>query len=272
VRTQNADGGWGPAPGARSSTLYTATAVQGLAAAGRRPARSANGLLARQGARTRDIGELERIILGLVAGRGNPRRASGRDLVAALARRQRGNGSFNGQVLHTSFAILSLRAAGRRASNRAIRRAATFVARQQNGDGGFGFLTRGTQSGVDETGAAVQALVAAGRSRHSRAVRRAATFLARRQNPDGGFPLTRGAGSNAQSTAWAVQGFLAAGRNPSRVRRHGSRSALAYLRSLVGSNGSVRYSRISRQTPVWVTGQALQALAGRSLPIHAPRR
>ena len=46
---------------------------------------------------------------------------------------------------------------------------------------------------------------------------------------------------------------------------------MAYLRSLVGGNGAVRYSRTSRQTPVWVTGQALQALARRPLPIR-PRR
>jgi hypothetical protein len=272
VRAQNADGGWGPAPGARSSSLYTATAVMGIVASGRHPAHSANGFLARAGARTRDIGELERSILGLVAGGGNPRRAAGTDLVRKLGRRQLSNGSFHGQVLHSAFAIFALRSAGRSAPSRAIRRAASFVARQQNADGGFGFLRRGTASGVDETGAAVQALICAGRSRRSRAVRRAVRFLARRQNPDGGFPLGRSGASNAQSTAWAIQGFLAGGRNPSRVRRHGSRSAMGYLRSLVGGNGAVRYSRTSRQTPVWVTGQAIQALARKRLPIRPRQR
>jgi hypothetical protein len=36
-------------------------------------------------------------------------------------------------------------------------------------------------------------------------------------------------------------------------------------------NGSIRYSRTGAQTPVWVTAQALTALAGKPLPI-APVR
>ena len=34
----------------------------------------------------------------------------------------------------------------------------------------------------------------------------------------------------------------------------------AYLRSLTEPNGLVRYSRTARQTPVWVSAQALLAL------------
>jgi hypothetical protein len=102
-------------------------------------------------------------------------------------------------------------------------------------------------------------------------VRRAADWLEGRQNPDGGFALQSGP-SNAQSTAWAVQGLIAAGRNPARVRRGGSRSPLGYLRSLVTASGAIRYSRTSAQTPVWVTAQALTALAGKRFPLRpAPR-
>ena len=98
-------------------------------------------------------------------------------------------------------------------------------------------------------------------------VRRAARFLARRQNPDGGYPLQPGGPSNAQSTAWAVQALVAAGRNPDRQRRNGARSPVAYLRSLVTPSGAVRYSRTSAQTPVWVTAQALAALARKPFPL-----
>ena len=87
------------------------------------------------------------------------------------------------------------------------------------------------------------------------------------QNRDGGFPLTPGGPSNAQSTAWAAQGFVAAARDPERVHRGGSRSPLAYLRSLTAPDGSVRYSRTSAQTPVWVTAQALTALARKPYPL-----
>jgi hypothetical protein len=54
------------------------------------------------------------------------------------------------------------------------------------------------------------------------------------------------------------------------VRRHGSRSPLGYLESLIAPDGSVRYSRTGAQTPVWVTAQALTALAGKPFPIAAP--
>ena len=138
--------------------------------------------------------------------------------------------------------------------------------RQANSDGGFNFAGGGAASGIDDTGAALQALVAAGR-RGTPTVRRAARFLARRQNPDGGYPLQPGGPSNAQSTAWAVQALVAAGRDPDRQRRNGARSPIAYLRSLVSASGKVRYSRTSAQTPVWVTAQALAALARKPFPL-----
>ncbi len=95
-------------------------------------------------------------------------------------------------------------------------------------------------------------------------------WLVRHQRPDGGFALSAHTPSNAQSTAFAVQGLLAAGRDPARVRRRGSRSPIAFLRTLVDSEGAISYSRTSRQTPVWVTAQALAALAQKPLPIMPP--
>ncbi len=147
-----------------------------------------------------------------------------------------------------------------------MRNGARWIAGQANRDGGFNFAGQGASSGIDDTGAALQGLVAAGR-RGTKTVRRAARFLARRQNPDGGYPLQPGGPSNAQSTAWAVQALIAAGRNPDRQRRNGARSPVAYLRSLVTPSGAVRYSRTSAQTPVWVTAQALAALARKPFPL-----
>ena len=58
--------------------------------------------------------------------------------------------------------------------------------------------------------------------------------------------------------------------SPASLRRGGAVSPLAYLDSLVGANGAVRYSRGVTQTPVWVTGEALMAMEGKPLPIAAP--
>ena len=96
--------------------------------------------------------------------------------------------------------------------------------------------------------------------------------MAARQNRDGGYPLQAGGLSNAQSAALAVQALVAVGRNPDRQRRRGARSPLSYIRSLQSSGGSVRYSRGSSATPVWVTSQSLAALAKRALPVKIIRR
>jgi len=277
ARAQNRDGGLGPAPGAGSTQMHTAWAALGIAAAGRNPRdveRDGRDLTdyirANATALRGDLGERSRTILALRAAGLSAGNVGGRDLVAELVAGRDPDGSFAGRVNTTAFAILALRAAGRPADDRVVRAAAGWLTGQANADGGFNFSGRGGASGADDTGAALQALAAAGRER-SGAVRRAVRWLVRRQNPDGGFALQRGP-SNAQSTAWAVQGLIAAGRRPARVRRGGSRSPIAYLWSLVGADGAVRYSRTSTQTPVWVTGQALTALAGKAFPFAPPRR
>jgi energy-coupling factor transport system substrate-specific component len=274
-RAQNRDGGFGAAAGAGSSQPYTAWAVLGLAAAGRSPrsvqraGRDPVDYIRSHGRDLRgDLGERSRTILALRAAGVAPR-VGGHDLVRELLAGRHRDGSFAGFVNTTAFAVLALRATGRGAGDRVVRSAGRWIAGQANRDGGFNFGGRGGPSGADDTGAALQALAAAG-LRRTRVVRRAAGWLARQQNADGGFSLQGGA-SNAQSTAWAVQGLIAAGRDPGRVRRGGSRSPLAYLRSLVMANGAIRYSRTSAQTPVWVTAQALVALAGRAYPLR-PRR
>ena len=275
-RAQNADGGFGGAPGQRSTQLYTGWAALGLAAAGRNPLdvsrRSSIAAYVRANARElSDLGELERTIMVAGAAGVSPQRLSGRDLVGELVRKRGRDGSFAGRVNTTSFAVLALRSAGRSTGDRTVRAAGGWITGQANRDGGYNFGGRGGPSGIDDTGAALQALVAAGR-RRSRVVRRAASFLVTRQNADGGYPLVPGGGSNAQSTAWAIQGLLAAGRDPARVRRGGSRTPVDYLRTLVTGSGAVRYSRTSAQTPVWVTAQALAALAGRPFPLGAVPR
>jgi prenyltransferase beta subunit len=232
----------------------------GLAAAGRHDARVAR-YLAAAAPRIRDVGDVERTILGLVAQGASPRR----DLVGRLVRARRRDGSWEGLVNRTAFGILALRAA--RTGDAQVRAATRWLGREGNRDGGFAFSGRGATSGIDDTAGVVQALAAAGH-RRGRTVRRAVSFLAAHQNPDGGFPLQPHGPSNAQSTAWAIQAFVAARRDPDRVRKAGSRSPLAYLRSLMAGDGSVRYSRTSAQTPVWVTAQALTALHRRAFPIR----
>jgi energy-coupling factor transport system substrate-specific component len=271
---QNSDGGFGAARGQSSTELYSAWVAMGLAAAGRDPASIRHGghsvldALRGEAASLQGAGDLERTILALHACGVSVRSLPGGDPVAKLLHARTADGSFADLSNITAFAIFALRAAGYPASAPVVRGAGRWLARQQNGDGGFGFGARGGPSDVDDTAAAVQAIADAGAG--ARTLRKAAAFLTRSQSLDGGYPQQPGGLSNAQSTSWAVQGLIAAGKDPATIRRRGGRSPVAYLVSLVAPDGSVRYSRTGSQTPVWVTAQALTALAGKPFPIAPP--
>jgi energy-coupling factor transport system substrate-specific component len=250
LSAQNADGGLGGAPGQGSSQLYSGWGALGLAAAGINPQRvvkDGHSLAAYVASDTEtDAGSLERKILVLGAA-GLPAAST----VGALEHRIGANGSVSDQTNLTAFAVLALRAAGVTPSAKTL----GWLARQRDQDGGFNFGTAGGSSDVDDTGAVLEAL-----GSNERAV----SFIERHQNRDGGFPSQPGEESNAQSTAWAVQGLVAAGTGSAAVDR-----ALGYLSSLAAPDGHIRYSRSSDQTPVWVTGEALMALARKPLPLAA---
>ncbi len=97
------------------------------------------------------------------------------------------------------------------------------------------------------------------------------SYLRKHQRPDGGFALGGSGSVNSQSTAWAVQGMIAVGADPATISSGGS-SALDYLAARQADDGHYRYSESSDQTPVWVTGQVLVAVAGDALPIEPPPR
>ncbi|HTC60799.1 MAG TPA: prenyltransferase/squalene oxidase repeat-containing protein [Solirubrobacteraceae bacterium] len=272
-RAQNSDGGFGGAPGQHSSELYSAWVAIGLAAAGRDPltlTRDGHSLLSSlrgEAATLEGAGDDERTILALHACGLPASDFPGTSLLAELVHGRSSDGSFGQLVNITAFAIFALRVAGSSADNLLVSDAGHWIAAQQDSDGGFGFAGRGGGEDVDDTAAALQAVIDASGRRGGAVVARSVAYLRRAQNPDGGFPEQPGGESNAQSTAWAVQGLNAAGVNVGAVKRGHSRSPLAYLESLMAPNGSIYYSRTSAQTPVWVTAQALTALAAKPFPI-----
>jgi energy-coupling factor transport system substrate-specific component len=271
--SQNADGGFGPARKQSSTQLHTGWSALGLASANRNPRDvSASGhsifdYVQAHANNLNDVGELERTLLVLRAA-GMPPKLGGRNLLAALIKKQRAGGAFD-TINHTAFGILALRASGRSTRSREVRAATRWLLRQQNADGGYGFA-KNAASDVDDTGAVMQAIAAGGR-KSSPVMTRAVRYLRKAQHSDGGFGQMAVGDSNAQSTAFAVQGLVAAGRNPRNWKR--TRTPIEYLKSLQAADGSVRYSRTSAQTPVWVTSQALNALEGKPYPLRpAPRQ
>jgi prenyltransferase beta subunit len=271
--SQNTDGGFGAARKQASTQLHTGWSALGLASAGRNPrdvkqaGHSIVSYVDAHAGNLNDVGELERTLLVLRAS-GLPPRIGTHNLLAALIGKQRADGSF-GTINHTAFGILALRAAGRTTRSAEVRGAVRSLLRVQNSDGGFGFA-KSAASDVDDTGAVLQAIAAAGR-KSSPVVGRAVRYLRKAQRPDGGFGQMAASESNAQSTAFAIQGIVAAGRNPRKWRR--ARTPIDYLKSLQAADGSVRYSRTSAQTPVWVTAQALNGLEAKPYPLPpAPRQ
>ncbi len=268
---QDSNGGFGSAPGQASGELYTAWAAIGLAAGGRNPAslrrdgHSVLDALRAQAGTLEGPGDLERTILALRACGVAPTAVfAGKDLIGGLLHYRGGDGSFGHLLNITAFAVFALRAAGRAAGDPVVAAAGRWIAHHQDADGGYSFAGAGA-SDVDDTAAALQALLDAG-IRGGASVERAVSFIGHAQNLDGGFPSSPHQESNAQSTAWAIQGLAAAGVHLEAVRVRRSRSPIGYLESLMAPNGSVRYSRTSAQSPVWVTAQVLAALALKPFP------
>ena len=261
---QNEDGGFGFSPDAQSSAGMTGWATLGLEAAGVDPRGLSRGgktplsYLRSTAGELEGAADLERTILVVKAAGLEPRRFAGRNLVRRLLKQRGSDGSWGRQVNPTAFGVLALAAAGSGAADRS----ASWLVRNRNDDGGWGFAPN-SNSDADTTGAVLQALAASGTG--SGAIRGGVAYLRSVQLSSGGFPLS-GGGANAQSTAWAIQGLLAAGASPGKLRR-GGRNPFDYLDSLQAADGHYRYSRSSDQTPVWVTAQALQAAERAPFPL-----
>ena len=247
---QQEDGGFAE-PGGRSFASLTAWAVIGLRAAGRTPRQleSARAYLARSERALESATDVE---LALVARAALGDRAP--ELVAHVRSLVTPGGRIGPTLNSTIWGTIALRAAGEPVPRETVR----YLLRAQRPSGGWSWSTAGAPDSND-TAAAIQALRAVGV--RGRPIARALRFLRRLQNRDGGFELVEGRGSDAQSTAWAIQAFVAAG-------ERAPPAALRYLRRLQGPDGSVRYSRRYAATPVWVTAQALAALARKPLPLR----
>jgi Prenyltransferase and squalene oxidase repeat len=246
-----ADGGFAE-PGGVTTPGLTAWTVLGLRAAGR-PARGLEGAgayLARTEGELRTATDVETVLLATAA-LGDPAPS----LVRRLREMERPSGLIGSTLNATIWGVLALRAAGEPVRPATVR---TLLGAQRP-SGGWGWSGQAAPDSND-TAAAIMALRTLGVG--GRPVARGLAFLVRHRNADGGFELARGRGSDAQSTAWAIQAYLAAG-------RRAPAGALAYLRRLQRPDGSIRYSGRYGVTPVWVTSQALPALAGKTLPLSA---
>lgn len=257
LRAQNGNGGFGSAPGQPSDLMDSAWAAMALFGGSDSERWAAFGrterYLASTVSREHGAGAIERTVLAVGLMPHPLSNVGGRDLLAALKRLVRPDGSVLDQTNLTAFWVLAARQAG---GIRVTSRTIDWLARQQDRDGGFNYATRGGSSDLDDTGSVLQALDG---SDQARTIARAVHFIREHQNRDGGFGVEPGSPSNAQSTAFAAVGLAAANVLPFQMARPGRPSPLSYLLSLIAPDGAVQYARGISQTPVWVTAQVERA-------------
>lgn len=273
---QYANGGFGEA-GRGSSEQLTAWAIVAITSAGQNPSTWMRGraspvdYLASQSSKWRTTTDHARTVLAAAAAGRNPHSFGGVDLIAKINAAVHSDGASGDRIgnlvnSHT-WSMIALRAAGERVTADEIR----WLKNQQNSDGGWGW-GQNVASDTNDTAAAIQALVAAGEPRGSTVVRKAVGYLRARQRADGGFSFV-GPASDSASTSWAIQALVAAGERVegNRWRKRGG-NPMSWLCRMQASSGAVRYSGSRMQNPLFMTVQAIPALALRPFPVKFSSR
>ncbi|MDD4255945.1 MAG: helical backbone metal receptor [Methanofollis sp.] len=264
---QQADGGFAE-PGRETNPGTSWFAVMAIVASGGDPhAWTVNGTSAvdywkdsDEAARPEGTAELGKMVTLIAAAGEDPRAFGGHDHLADLKGRMKPDGQFGDFVYTTYWGLFGLAAAGENAQ-----KPAAWLKKQQNEDGGYGWMP-GAESDSDDTAAVIMALIAAGEPKDSPAVALALDYLRTHQMDDGGFNYGGSSSSNAASAAWVVQAATAAGENPSGWSKNG-KDAASYLQNLQQPDGSFAWTAYTTDNPCGITARAVPALLGKSYPI-----
>ncbi len=206
-----------------------------------------------------------RMILAAVAGNQDPRDFGETNLISILAEYHQPSGQYYSEspdgIAAQALAIMALQASFETVPVTAT----TWLKNQQNIDGGWG-ASSGPPSGTDHTALSLQALVATGQPVGSQPIADGVTYLRARQTATAGFSDSASASdSDAASTALAIQALLASGQDllsPGWSRC--LRTPFDALLDFQSGDGSY-------DSDLSLTGRAVPALMGRSLPLPGRR-
>lgn len=214
--------------------------------------------------------DVERTILGVIAGGANPYQFKGVDLLAALDSYRFGAQIGDWELLNDDiFGILAYWSAGYAPGDNRIAESRRHLINNQNTDGGWGYR-RGAASDSNITAMAVVALLRTGSLPVDAPVQTALLYLKRLQLADGGFPSSTGYGSDAASTAWIIYAMRAAGIDIFLWNNQGV-NAFDYLNTLVNSDGSYRWQVATGSGSPIMTAYVAIALSGGPFPVATYR-
>jgi hypothetical protein len=197
-------------------------------------------------------GATAKVVLGVLAAGGNPRRVAGTDYLARLRASQRAPGRYGESAFDQGLAMIALRAANGRVPAAAT---ATLLDLRTGPGWNLGLGTSGAPD-VDSTALAVVALRASGQSCSAKPIRAARAWLAS-QESGGGFTAYPGSPPSANSTALVARADIA-------CRRPAARS-LRLIRSLQQRSGAIAFTRSQPESRLLATSESVPALAGVSL-------
>lgn len=196
-------------------------------------------------------GATAKVVLGAVAGGGNPGRLGGVDYLARLASQSSG-GRYGRTAFDQGLSMIALRAATGRVPQAAV---ATVLGARSGPGWTLGLTTTG-EPDVDSTALSVVALRAAGQPCGSPAIRDARAWLAG-QRAGGGWTAYAGSPPSANSTALVARADIACGASAT--------AALSLLRSLQQRSGAIRFTRAEPESRLLATTESVPPLAGVSL-------
>lgn len=210
--------------------------------------------------------EIERVILGVVAGGGNPYAFKNVDLVAKLDALRENNQIGEERLLNDDiFGILAYRSSSVSITDVRITDSRANILQHQNTDGGWGYSV-GATSDSNMTAMAVMALLRSGSATSDTAISNALSYLRSTQQADGGFAIFPGQTSDTASTAWVISTLQTAGIDP-RAWVYGGLHGFDFLNTTVQSDGSYVWKPADTVGMWTMTSYAAIAHAGTGYPV-----
>jgi prenyltransferase beta subunit len=256
IRTQQQSDGSFPSIGQSS----TADAVYALAASGVNPSRVTQGgnsaidWIYSQTGNLESTGVTAKFLLALLIARRSTTAPNGFNFVTAVANSlDPATGLYDPNPTGNAYALIALRAAGRRVPSRALD---AWAALQQP-DGGWSAYIPVRETDTNTTAVGIIALIVNGRTRQVPAALR---FFRTQQSADGGFTFSTvfGTASDANSTGLTILALLASGQNLANWERNRV-DPVERLLQLQNPSGAFRFNDEFPADNAFATFQAGQA-------------